>query len=219
MKITKSPLLVFSLLLFVFYSCDTIPSEKIKDSESKKETTEKIQEEEDGTIFTQIDSIMNLGDKISMDLIKTLQTELKKNMKDGGPLAAIAMCNTQATPLEEKIAAKYNVKIKRISQNYRSKDNKPSLHEDQLLSSIDYHYQATGELKAFTNMHKIDDKDYIFYYKPMKVKKACLNCHGDISNMKEGVASKLKELYPEDMAVNYKEGDFRGLISIRFELN
>ena len=189
------------------------------DSESKKETTEKTQKEEDGTIFTQIDSIMNLGDKISNELIKTLQTELKKNRKDGGPLAAVVMCNTQATPLEEKIATKYNVKIKRISQNYRSETNKPSLHEDQLLSSIDYHYQATGELKAFTNMHKIDDKEYIFFYKPMKVKKACLSCHGDISNMKEGVASKLNELYPEDMAVNYKEGDFRGLISIRFELN
>ena len=208
-------LLFVSLLLFVFYSCDTVPSKKILESETK---TINNKEKENKEAFTQIDSIMNLGNKISQDLIKTLQTELKKNMKSGGPLAAIAMCNTQATPLEEKIAHKYHVKIKRISQNYRNEKNKPSLHEDQLLSSIDYHYQATGELKAFTNMHKVEGKEYLFYYKPMKVKKVCLNCHGDPSIMKEGVVSKLKELYPQDMAVNYKEGDFRGLISIRFEL-
>ena len=67
-------------------------------------------------------------------------------------------------------------------------------------------------------MHKEDEKEYVFYYKPMKVKDVCLNCHGDVSKMKEGVASKLKELYPQDMAVNYKQGDFSGLISIRFEL-
>ncbi len=195
-------------------SCGTSPSPAETNGNGEKNKKFKPEEE----IFTQVDSIMQLGDKISADLLQALQKEMKKNLQEGGAVAAIQMCNTQALPLTQKVEDKYGVRIKRISQLYRNPKNKPDSYEDQLLATVDYHYGATKEVKAFTNFRTLDGVDYVFYYKPMLVKGVCLKCHGDPLQMDEKVVAKLKELYPEDMAVNYHEKDFRGLISIRFKV-
>jgi hypothetical protein len=46
---------------------------------------------------------------------------------------------------------------------------------------------------------------------------ACLNCHG---NAEKDIATKTLEVimqkYPNDLAIGYKEGDFRGLWKITF---
>jgi hypothetical protein len=42
----------------------------------------------------------------------------------------------------------------------------------------------------------------------------CLACHGDPAAMKPEVAAMLRELFPEDRAVGYKDGDFRGAVSV-----
>jgi hypothetical protein len=211
--------LLFVLLAFVFTfsSCDNVIEKAKEGVDSKKVETKEDASKEVG--FTKVDSIMGLGERIAMDLIQSLQKELKKNLKEGGAVAAIQMCNTQALPIRKRISEKYNVKINRISQNYRNEKNKPDPYDDQLLASVDYHYQATKELKSFVNFRTIEGKEYIYYYKPMKVKEVCLKCHGDMVNMEKEVISTLKELYPDDMAVNYHKDDFRGLISIRFEYN
>lgn len=52
------------------------------------------------------------------------------------------------------------------------------------------------------------------YYKPLKVKTICLTCHGETSLMDKKLLEKIKKLYPDDKAINYKEGDFRGVIRI-----
>jgi hypothetical protein len=44
----------------------------------------------------------------------------------------------------------------------------------------------------------------------------CLICHGDKQTMAPSAAKILAERYPDDQARGYKEGDFRGLIRIKF---
>jgi hypothetical protein len=46
------------------------------------------------------------------------------------------------------------------------------------------------------------------YVEPIYVKPVCLACHG--GNVDPGVKAKLAELYPEDQATGFREGDFRG---------
>ena len=50
----------------------------------------------------------------------------------------------------------------------------------------------------------------------MKTEVLCLLCHGTQDAISPEVKLKLKELYPKDRAVGYKEGDFRGLIRVKF---
>ncbi len=202
------------IALFFLSSCGT----SVSHQETAKTGNNGKQEKSSKKIFTQVDSIMQLGNKISKDLLQSLQKELKKNLQEGGAVAAIQMCNTQALPLTRKIEDKYHVRIKRISQLYRNPKNKPDSYEDQLLATVDYHYGATKEIKAFTNFRTLDGEDYVIYYKPLLVKGVCLKCHGDVNEMDGKVVTKLKELYPEDLAVNYHEKDFRGLLSIAFKI-
>lgn len=47
----------------------------------------------------------------------------------------------------------------------------------------------------------------------------CLLCHGDDSQVSEGVRAKLAELYPHDQAMGYKPGDIRGAWTIKIPLS
>jgi cytochrome c551/c552 len=52
------------------------------------------------------------------------------------------------------------------------------------------------------------------FYKAITMEQACLKCHGSSSSMSEAVRRELAAAYPEDKAVGYREGDFRGIISV-----
>lgn len=48
----------------------------------------------------------------------------------------------------------------------------------------------------------------------MVVKTKCLLCHGDAETRLPDVAKRITKYYPDDKAIDYQEGDFRGLIRI-----
>jgi hypothetical protein len=47
-------------------------------------------------------------------------------------------------------------------------------------------------------------------YKPLLIHKACLKCHGE--NVSDEIKSVVSKVYPKDMAMGFKEGDFRGVV-------
>jgi cytochrome c5 len=51
-------------------------------------------------------------------------------------------------------------------------------------------------------------------YRPLVVIKQCLVCHGESATLAPGVLDALKVFYPHDTAVDYKEGDWRGLLRV-----
>lgn len=51
-------------------------------------------------------------------------------------------------------------------------------------------------------------------YRPLSVMKQCLDCHGTSATLAPGVAARLKELYPDDTAVNYRAGGWRGIVRV-----
>ena len=51
-------------------------------------------------------------------------------------------------------------------------------------------------------------------YRPLSVMKQCLDCHGTSSTLAAGVAARLKELYPNDTAVDYRAGGWRGIVRV-----
>jgi hypothetical protein len=72
-----------------------------------------------------------------------------------------------------------------------------------------------AELKPIVMQH---DDGTVGYYAPIKISiPTCLNCHGEVGkDVKAEDYKVLKSLYPNDVAVGYKEGDLRGMFSIRF---
>lgn len=164
--------------------------------------------------------IVTAGNQISMDLVKSLKSELQVAIKEGGLTKAIEVCNLKAIPLTNIIAkhadAK-NISIKRTSNKFRNPVNAPDKPESLALKHFE-ELKASGKSlpEYFTQKITFDGETYYNFYKPMKMEAVCLTCHGDASTILPEVRSRISELYPEDNAVNYKEGDFRGLIKIKF---
>jgi len=109
-----------------------------------------------------------------------LQAELKNAMQQGGPVNAIAVCNTTAMPITAKVSSEQGLMLSRVSLKNRNPANAPN----------DWQKQQFRFMKA------------------IPTGALCLQCHG--SNMSPEVSARLTELYPGDKATGYAEGDIRG---------
>jgi hypothetical protein len=160
----------------------------------------------------EIDSIsfIQLGDSISTIMQRVLLSNVMQATKAGGPVYAVAFCNERAMPLTDSLSKKYNCEIQRISDKYRNPVNKPEKADEDVL--LKFGSSDSGEPVFISGNGKV------VYYKPIRIAMpACLNCHGNAEN---DIASKTLEAimqrYPNDLAIGYNEGDFRGLWKITF---
>jgi hypothetical protein len=56
--------------------------------------------------------------------------------------------------------------------------------------------------------------DRFGYAEPIFLKPLCLTCHGE--SLAPDVAARINELYPEDRALGFETGDFRGVFWIEY---
>ncbi len=89
------------------------------------------------------------------------------------------------------------------SDNVRQKANAPDAFEKEALGK----FIAEKNTEFVT---KYEDGFYR-YARPLFVKKGCLKCHGDPKDAPAAVIRK----YGSEKAFNYKEGDIRGIISVK----
>ena len=156
--------------------------------------------------------IKGFGEDASKMLLKELKKELKKALKTKGPVGAIDVCSKKALEITEEVAEEIgDIKIKRTSFKYRNPKNKPDRYEAEALRFFEKTLKETGKLPPYY-IQKVDGE--YRYYKPLKIQSVCLTCHGDPKSMDPKVVKKLKELYPNDKAIGYKLGDFRGVIRV-----
>ncbi len=155
--------------------------------------------------------IKSIGEYYSKFLMSNLKKELKNAIKQGGVINAISVCSKKALKITENIPKKCDaIKIKRTTFKYRNPKNKPTDYEKEALNYFISHKKE----RFYIQKIKINNKIYYNYYKKLTVVGICLKCHGNIKRMNKRLIKKLKELYPNDKAVNYKAGDFRGVIEV-----
>ena len=160
-----------------------------------------------------------MGKPVAMELIKTLKTAVKTTIDTAGVDAAIEVCNVKAIPLTHGVESRQQreLDIKRTSFKYRNPENTPNEYEMIALNHYEALINQGEELPPFYTQKIVNEGDTMYYYyKPMKVAALCVVCHGDKEIIPKDVASRLDELYPDDKATGYKEGDFRGLIRVKF---
>ncbi len=117
----------------------------------------------------------------------------------------------KALKITESIPKKCNgIKVKRTTFKYRNPKNKPTKSEQEALN----YFLKYKKAKFYIQKIKINDEIYYNYYRKLTVVGICLKCHGNIEKMNKNLVKKLKELYPKDKAINYKPGDFRGVIKV-----
>ncbi len=107
-------------------------------------------------------------------------------------------------------------KLKQTSLKLRNSSNAPDEWEKEVLRKLELAVPA-GDI-GFGEVQEIDGKDFFRYMKPIYVERACLECHGEREKILPSIRQFLERRYPHDEAYDYKEGDFRGGISITITL-
>lgn len=136
-----------------------------------------------------------------------LKGELEAAMQAGGPVEALSVCQTKAPELAKAISAEKGVEIKRVSlKNRNPQMGVPNDWQTKVLNEFDAK-KAAGEDPANIAYAEVVGNEFRFM-KAIPTAAVCLQCHG--AELSPAVSAKLTELYPQDRATGYKEGDLRG---------
>jgi Protein of unknown function (DUF3365) len=154
------------------------------------------------------------GEFIVKGATRVLGRHIKEKMSSGGILAAVQYCNLVAHPLVDSLSKKFDVSIQRITHKARNPKNKANLSQMKILE--EFEEISGGGMTSPPVVTKSGDKTK--FYSPINIKPFCLNCHGGAkTNIGEEKYKFIKKLYPKDEAVDFSDGDLRGMWVIEFD--
>jgi hypothetical protein len=142
-----------------------------------------------------------------------LRARLMEEMKAGGPLQGVKVCSEVAP----SYAAKHSVDglaVRRVSELWRNPADRPDAYESAKLAELAAAHAKGGMPAESWEWVGEGAGRTLRYLKPITIGGPCLSCHGDPAAMKSEVAALIRESYPEDRATGYKDGDFRGAVSV-----
>jgi hypothetical protein len=155
--------------------------------------------------------VARIGEEAAQTLRVSLAGRLMRAIESGGPEAAIDVCALEALPLTDSIArAAQGVSVKRTSTRVRNPQNAPDSLE--LLALHWFEDQDGSDLRP-NSLVQMAGTDFR-YYSPLRISALCLNCHGAADELSPAVREALRRRYPDDEAVGYRDGEFRGLVRV-----
>jgi Protein of unknown function (DUF3365) len=154
------------------------------------------------------------GNKIVTLTFDTLRNSLIHAMETQSVEGAIEFCNEKAFALTSSYSN--DVSVRRTALRFRNPSNKPDSLESMVLREYD------GEMKsgngAQVRIIRKSSSEEIHFFKPIILQPMCLNCHGTPGkDIKPATLAGIKEFYPDDLAINYRPGDLRGVWHIIFK--
>lgn len=154
---------------------------------------------------------VQIGESVSAALIQKLGGELKGQMMNHGPLAALGFCNSSAQTLTQEVSQSTHYAVKRVSMLERNPQNRANPQESAILTAWETSLKEGKPLPAY---EILSDGKMDRFYKPLVINnEACLKCHGTVDSQSE-LGKAIKAAYPTDRAVGYKMGDLRGMIVV-----
>lgn len=175
------------------------PQEKVSSAEQPPATVASEQSVDKAALAAEAKAAVKaLGGK--------LKGELQGSMKAGGPVATMTMCNTVAPDITKEVSAEKGMEVSRVSLKNRNPGNVANEWQAQVLKDFESRKLAGESPKGM--VYSAIVKHQFRFMKAIPTAPVCLKCHGE--KLDPAVNAKLNELYPEDKATGYKEGDIRG---------
>lgn len=144
----------------------------------------------------------------------TLGKNLISAIQKNGSKEALSFCSLNAIKLTDSISKHEKVKIKRVSNKYRNSQNKPNTEEIKYIKKVEEQLSSKG---IVTPQVSVSENSAIAFY-PILTNDLCLQCHGvPLKDIPKQTFDKIKELYPNDLAINYKSNELRGIWVIEME--
>jgi hypothetical protein len=144
------------------------------------------------------------------ELIAPFKTDLKTALisgMEGGPANAIAVCKTEAPHIARERSVD-GVVMGRSSHKLRNHENVAPEWVTPILDT----FASNGKALSPTGVDLGGGR--YGYVEPIMTQPLCLSCHG--SSLHPDIAAKIGELYPDDEATGFSEGDFRGVFWVEF---
>jgi Protein of unknown function (DUF3365) len=145
----------------------------------------------------------------------TLKEALQQALQSGGPANGIVVCHDKAGQIAADLSQQRGMLVGRTSLKVRNPANAPDNWELAVLKQFEAR-KAQGEpadkLEFFAVIDDDQGQKTFRYMKAIPTAALCLNCHGE--NLNPEVDAKLKELYPDDTARGFREGDLRGAFTL-----
>lgn len=142
-----------------------------------------------------------------------LRTRLVEEMKTGGPIRAVRVCAEVAQKISDEQASE-GLSIRRVTLKVRNPADTPDPWEAEKLRAMqELHRDGKLGLEQWA-IQELGGKRSYRYLRPILVAEMCLSCHGPRESIDPQVRAVLDAAYPDDAAVGYKTGDFRGAISV-----
>jgi len=145
-----------------------------------------------------------------------LRAELQAAMSEGGPLAAIRVCNEEAPRIAAAAAEHSGAAVGRTSSKVRNPANQPDAHQRGVLAEF-ADAIAAGKIEPPPERLDTLEDGRVRFMSAIIMQPPCLACHG--AELAAPVAAAIATLYPEDEARGYGLGELRGAFSITWPAN
>lgn len=147
-----------------------------------------------------------------------LKTELQASLNNDGPLGAISHCQVTIPKLNAEISQAGDWHVGRTALQYRNPVNKPDAWEQEVLNWFESRKLQGEDISQleFSATVEHDGGRYFRYMKAIPTQAVCQTCHGE--QLAEPLAKKIAELYPQDSATGFKQGDIRGAFTVTHKL-
>lgn len=145
---------------------------------------------------------------------KTLQGTLKSAIDADGFSHAIGICNVDAKIIAEQASEASGWRIGRTAARVRDPMNRPTEIEAEVLEAFQTRAAAGEALATMEHTRIVENAEgrFLHYMKAIPTGALCLSCHG--SDIDPTVSSRIRELYPEDQAIGFREGELRGAFTL-----
>lgn len=164
---------------------------------------------------TDMSALVNEGKSLMAAFGGALKAELTAAVEAGGPVNAIGVCNEVAQSMAAEASAESGWTIARSSHLLRNPENAPDAYTAAAIEDF-LARQAAGEPAADLVRAEIVEEDGQQVFRMVKAIAtggACLGCHGG-DQVSPEVVAKLAELYPNDEARGFSEGEMRGVFTL-----
>ena len=128
-----------------------------------------------------------------------LVSRLGQALGQGGPAAAIPVCQKEAPEIAGQVAREYQVAIGRTSFKLRNAANAPPEWAKPLVAD-----------KPAEPVYLAGPDGWLAAFLPIRLQATCITCHGTNDTITPETRQALARYYPQDQATGFQDGDLRG---------
>ena len=143
-----------------------------------------------------------------------LRGRLQTAMRDGGPTAAVAICNAEAPAIAETVMGEYDLRLGRVALPGRNRHPVQAADAWQLTTleafqqAVDGGAPAGGQVAVMRE--GLPDGIALRMMRGIVTEPGCLACHG--SEIATDIRQAILTRYPDDGATGFAVGDLRGAL-------